>query len=337
VTLLVDLVGLIETINRPEGASGDLARYETRLVPGHERYRLGRRADGAPALLIESGEPKGGYVGSPVVLESVAVFPHAHCRLQSAGGLQDGTFAVVCYTGRERALEEYFLRVLSSLIASLGDQPTSAAVSAAIERVVILFRSLAKPPRKSVQGLWAELLLIARASDPAALVSAWHVTPGDRYDFNAGVHRIEVKSSSQRARRHHFSLEQLQPPSTVDLVIASCFAEQVAAGCSLASLIGEVEARLAFDAEAREVVRRSVAATLGSALSASLELCFDRQLAEESWRWYRHTDIPSIPCPIPNEISEVRFVADLTGLPTVDAVEMKSSHGLFAAAHVSAG
>ena len=56
--------------------------------------------------------------------------------------------------------------------------------------------------------------------------------------------------------------------------------EQVAAGCSLASLIGEVEARLAFDAEAREVVRRSVAATLGSALTVSLELCFDPELAQ---------------------------------------------------------
>jgi hypothetical protein len=81
-------------------------------------------------------------------------------------------------------------------------------------------------PRKSVQGLWAELFLMARLRDPSALVAAWHSQLGDLYDFSAGSQRIEVKSAIGRIRRHHFTLEQVLPIPRTRVLIASVLVER---------------------------------------------------------------------------------------------------------------
>ena len=94
-----------------------------------------------------------------------------------------------------------------------------------MDRLIELFRAMTTPSRKSVQGLWAELFLIAQSRQPTILVDAWHMLPEDRYDFAMDDQRIEVKSFSGSLRQHHFSLEQLQPPEGVKTLIASMLVE----------------------------------------------------------------------------------------------------------------
>src|SRR4029078_3598315 len=102
----------------------------------------------------------------------------------------------------------------------------SQTTSDAIATIVELFRSLQAPPRKSVQGLWSELFLIAEARHPTLLLRAWHATPGDRYDFNLGTARLEVKSVAGAVRHHHFSLAQLSPTGGTTALVASLFIER---------------------------------------------------------------------------------------------------------------
>ena len=109
-------------------------------------------------------------------------------------------------------MHEFFLRSLHPVIMSLPAVPSREHVSSAVETLVDLFRQISQPPRKTVLGLWAELLIISRSSDPGKLVSCWHSQPEDRFDFASGVDRLEVKAAAGRLKIHHFSLEQLRPP-----------------------------------------------------------------------------------------------------------------------------
>ena len=81
-------------------------------------------------------------------------------------------------------------------------------------------------PTNTVNGLWSELFLIENSTNPKELINYWHNLPEEKFDFNAGKERIEVKSSSSFERKHIFSAEQLNPPSDTQVLIASVFLKQ---------------------------------------------------------------------------------------------------------------
>jgi hypothetical protein len=248
-------------------------------------------------------------------LEHLVVQHDVACRLHHLNGeVFESTFTVLRYTGDDAELRSHFVRVLGPVLLMLGPAPGRSEIYKAVDGLVALFRALGQPPRKSVQGLWGELLLIAHAANPPRLVEAWHATPGDRYDFSAGPERIEVKSASTRVRRHHFSLDQLQPPMGTDVLIASLLVESAGAGLSLAELIQHVHGRLGDLPHLSLRVDQVVSKTLGTGLSRALELRFDVELAIDSLALYDARGIPSILCDIPPAVSDVRFVVNLEGI-----------------------
>lgn len=308
------LFGLLEQLRPPAEGSGGM-RFTAIPIPGMERHRLGRGSDGQPALLLSPREEEGGRTPPSIQLEHLAVQHGVRCRLHHPDGdVLEAPFTVLRYTGGDAELRSHFVRVLGPVLLTLGDAPARSEIYRAVDGLVALFRALSKPPRKPVQGLWGELLLIACAADPLRLMEAWHATPEDRYDFSAGPERIEVKSASTRARRHRFSLGQLQPPAGTDVLIASVLVESAGAGLSLAELIQQVHSRLSEAPDLSLRVDQVVSSTLGSGLSRALELRFDRELAVDSLTLYDARDVPSIPCAIPPVVSDVRFMVDLEGL-----------------------
>jgi hypothetical protein len=56
---------------------------------------------------------------------------------------------------------------------------------------------------------------------------------------------------------------------------------------------------------------------------------FDRQLAASSLCFYEAADVPAIDVPIPREISEIRFRADLSDTDEADTSRLASEGGLF--------
>lgn len=305
---------LLEQLGLPEDGDEGI-RFMAVAIPGMEKHRIGRGSDGEPALLLSPREEKTGRIPPSIQLEHLVVQHDVRCRLQQGdGNVLEAPFTVLRYTGGDTELRSHFVRVLGPLLLSLGDAPSRSAIYGAVDGLVALFRALSQPPRKSAQGLWAELLLIAYAANPALLVEAWHATPEDRYDFSAGSERIEVKSASTRARRHRFSLAQLHSPASTDVLIASMLVESAGAGLSLAELIQQVHDRLNETPDLSLRVDQIVSSTLGSGLSQALELRFDFELAVDSLQFYKAHCIPSIPCDIPAVISDVRFVVDLEGL-----------------------
>lgn len=329
---MLDLVTLFDALLPPLASQDQGARFSAQPIPGYERHRLGKDLHGGPSILISIGEASGDQRVAPIVLAHLTVQNDIDCRIYRLdNSVEEGRFTVVRCTGADRALHVYFLRIVAPVIMALGASPSRAEVSEAINKLAELFHAITRAPRKSLQGLWAELFLIARARDPLMLVKAWHVLPEDRYDFSAGGQRIEVKSASGRIRQHHFTLEQLHPPAGTSVLVASLFVERAGAGTSIAELIEEVRSRVSSDPTLVLQVDRIVGLTLGESWQHAMEDRFDRELAEESLAFFATEDIPKVSPEVPFGVSGISFKSDLTGHDSSDLASLRASEGLFRA------
>jgi hypothetical protein len=75
-----------------------------------------------------------------------------------------------------------------------------------------------------------------------------------------------------------------------------------------------------------------VSDALGEDLERALDSRFDYQLAQQSIKFYLSDSIPSICSRIPNEVSEILFVSDLSRVSSVPIEELKAAGGIFRAA-----
>ena len=211
---------------------------------------------------------------------------------------------------------------------SLGPSPQPSDVNRVVGHLVELFRALAVPPKKSVQGLWAELYLIAYARDPVALAQAWHSSPQDKFDFSEGDQRIEVKSATDRVRQHRFlpgstpARAPVERPDRLD--IRRAIGSRLAPG----GLLDRVESRSGDDHDLRWRVDQVVGQTLGQNLRAGMAERFDRELAREPLEFFEADRIPAVGVDLPAGVSDVRFKSDLTGVPPSPAAAIRARGGL---------
>jgi Putative PD-(D/E)XK family member, (DUF4420) len=324
----LDLVTLFESLvlplEQPSARSLSAA-----VIPGFDTHRLAIDASGSPCLLLRQ---PAAAPAAPTRLQNLMVSYAVPCIVGRNDGVQEqGVFTIIKCASADPSLYPHFLRVLSPLIMLLGASPSAAAVRRAIVGLVQLFQALTTPAKKSVQGLWAELLLIRYATDPAQVATAWHGTPGERVDFAAGKQRCEVKSSSTHARTHHFSLAQLTPPPPARLIVASVFVESIGGGMSLGNLFDETRALLASDPAVLARFDGVFYSTLGSGWAEALDERFDLELARSSLQFFDAMEIPRAG-DIPPTVLDVRFTSDLSALSPLPVVELSAAGGLLAAA-----
>ena len=316
---------LVLPLERPAGRS-----LSAIAIPGAGSHRLAKDSSGSPCLLLRqsaSASPT-----PPIRLQNLLVSYGVPCAISHPDGQQEeGNFTIIKCSSADPSLFPHFLRILSPIITMLGATPTAAAVRRAISGLVDLFQALATPAKKSVQGLWAELLVIRSASDPLALVAAWHGLPVERVDFLGGRQRIEVKSSSNRRRVHYFSLVQLTPPANTRLAVASLFVEPVGGGLSLGRLSDEIHAILESDPALVAQFDAIFYASLGASWSDAMEECFDLELASGSLQFFDSTLVPKPDGPIPTTVNDVRFTSDMSGVSPLASDALISAGGLFAA------
>jgi hypothetical protein len=325
-----DLVALFDGLP-PAGAGGGLGRFCARPLPGSPACAVGKDEQGRPALLVQADNAQPG-VGVPVVLERLSVIHLAGCRVQApGGGDEERTLSLIRCTDGDRAFQEYFLRSLHPVIASLPARPSRQQVSEAVERLIDLFRLASEAPRKTITGLWAELFVIARAPDPSALIACWHAAPEERFDFALGADRLEVKAASGGRRIHHFALEQARPRSPVRAVVASVLLDRAEGGSSAADLVGVIRPRVA-DPDLLIRLDGVIARTLGQDWRSLAEAHFDLQLAEASLRFIDAAAIPSVALPIPPEVHGVHFRVDLSGLVIGPPLKLLEGSRLFRSA-----
>jgi hypothetical protein len=176
------------------------------------------------------------------------------------------------------------------------------------------------------------VFLIESSTNPKILLTYWHNIPEERFDFNSGAEKIEVKSNSNFERIHTFSSEQLNPPTGTQVLIASIFIRQHSNGQSIQQLVESISRKVLYDIELTDKLNNIIFKTLANSLEQSIKIKFDYAIAKESLKFYRHQDIVKIEeIHIPNEVTEVRYKSDLTEIKPIHLDELNKKRELFLA------
>lgn len=326
---ILDLLRLFESLvmPMPEVSGNDLSAVP---IPSAETHRLAKDSNGSPCLLIR--QPSQSVRSAPIRLENLFVSFGVPCTITQPGGiLERDTFTIVRCSAANPGLFPHFLRIVSPMVAALGPSPTPAAVRRAISGLVELFQALAAPARKTIQGIWAEVLLIRLSSNPRAMAAAWHRDPLEHFDFAAGPQRIEVKSSSVRRREHYFTLDQLTPTGGSRTVVASVFVERAGGGVSVRRIFDDTRRLIADDLSLATRFDSVFYSSLGSGWADAMDECFDWELAVDSLTFYAAEAVPRAETRTPQSVFDIRFRSDLGSTPPLAFQQLQDLGGVFAA------
>lgn len=184
-----------------------------------------------------------------------------------------------------------FESIAAALASRLEDEGV-LDLSIQIPSLERLFTAFSDGAETTVIGLWAELVLIARARDAAAVVAAWHQDPRATFDFRHLRHGVEVKASRDPAREHWFSLNQWRSGEHSQCEVASFIVAPLETGISVADLLDRLQDRLvghpALQSKLIEVAGRTLGRDFGRASTDR----FDLESALRSLRFVDLRDIP---------------------------------------------
>jgi len=309
----VSLNTLFETIVAPVGGDSAKPLYAVLPVPDYQSYFVGKDRDSYACLLITTADYSRRQ--PPIRLESLDVQFGLHCHIKKAHELdQEERFTVVRCRSRDQETVRYFLFICNAVLHIVGDRPLQHTVASAVHRLAAIFQKMQKPPARTVNGLFGELYLISRSTNPIRTLTAWRTDETARFDFVEGDVRIDVKTTTGRVRTHSFSYEQCDPLSNTLSIVASMFVERVSKGIKLRTLIDDITAIIASDMDLGLKLHEVTAATLGTSIKEAMELAFDITLTDTSLRFFNLADVPSVRGPLPAGVSDVRFRSNLSEL-----------------------
>jgi hypothetical protein len=298
---------------RPPGTSDALsvARLSSR-----SGVWVGQDSTGRPLVLIEAAGSDARIHG--VVLRNITFEPWLTCRIIEKGkaAREIGASVIRC-TAIERELHEHFLRALSPSCEDLRSQPQVAEVALVVEKLIEVFQALSQPARESLQGLWAELLLISRAQDIELATEAWQRRAHSLIDFEHDQCGVEVKSTSNAVRQHRFKLAQLQPVVGHRRFIASLVLLSDARGASIGELWEVIERRLRHRPLLRDKVAARIAQTLGDDWHRAHSQRFSLPAAVDSILVFDVVNVPRVGEGSPPCILDVEFTVDFSGVSPV--------------------
>lgn len=324
----MNLIELYDSLAFPE--EGNEKTFNAIPIPEYPSFRIAIDVEGNPVLLLSVANAVKNIALKNFRLKYLQLEQNIECKISENGKSSFQTFTVITFTSADRNLQEYFLRISETLVKTLSNKPTQQQVIESLNKFVEVFRALTDTPTNTVHGLWTELFLIENSTNPRTLLNYWHNIPEEKFDFNSGEEKIEVKSNSNFERLHTFSSEQLNPPTGTQVLIASIFIRQNNAGQSIQQLVDSIATKVQHDIDLADKLNNIVCKTLGNSLEQSIRIKFDYNLAKDSLQFYNHLDISKIEeVNIPNEVSEVRYKSDLSSLSPIDTRTLKDNGNLF--------
>ena len=316
---LIHLFNSIEKVN--EDADYQFSGVR---IPSFGNHRIAKDKSNNPILLLSIPHTSSNEAVANLQLQNILVLFNVNCKIKQGDKIINKIFTTISFTGIDYSLKILFLSLCEALIKDLKDTPNYNKVRNEILRFIELFRLACSPPKKTVQGLWAELFLIAASKTPSKLLSCWHITPNDKFDFNDGEERIEVKSTSGDSRIHYFSIDQLKSFSNSTTIIASLFVKQARSGKSIEDLQNEISKKLSRNHELKESLRFQIALTLGNSIISAKRLSFDWHVAKDTLKFYSIEDIPQIlPINVPPLVTDVSFKSDISAIQPINIKSFK--------------
>ena len=288
-------------------------------LPLSSRFLLGITKIQTPVFFIEC-ELKN--YSADLNLEYISVMFNKKCSLIDDSNRKfSKVYTVITLNQSDCDFQNYFLEVVYLILQKIPKKADGVLIKKEIDKILQLFSYTSLPAAKSVQGLWAGLLVIEQSESPEYLIKSWHSHANSRFDFNDGKDKLEVKSTSLAKRVHDFSLDQLKPNENSKLIIASVFALETTSGKNINDLRKMIFEKVS-NIETQSLMDSIVFKVLGNEISKSLDFYFDYQLAVDELKFFDSGSIPKIEN-IPAEISNVKFSCDLSNIKSLSKNELK--------------
>ena len=298
----------------------DLASPALRLTSAGSHY-LAKGAAGEPVFLLQVQRRRVPRV--PLSLRHIQVEFEIDCAVRNsddtAGDPVSATFCRVVCDPAAPGLHPLFVNALAGAADGLPPALSPAETDRFFDDAVELFRLFAAPARNSVLGLWGELFVISASPCPDDLVTGWHVTPEQTFDFVFPVAYLEVKTTARGSRQHEFALAQLRTPQP-PVYVASMVVEQGDAGDSVFDLANAIQNELSSVNRAK--LWRQVAQSVGGEADDAAQVRFVQASARNSLRFYDAAELPAPEIPSTGRacVSAVRFSLDIDCAPPLKEV-----------------
>ena len=297
--------------------------YAAESIPFARQHKIGVSSEGYPMFFIQTSNKDKAL---DITLEFIKVLFNRTCRLIENNEVQEMEgYTIVSMSDDNVDYQKYFIDVVCILLQELPEDVTVKTLKTELMKIASLFSSLTKPAKRTLQGLWAELFIIEQSKYPDYLIQAWHASPNDKFDFNDGRDKIEVKSTSKVRRVHEFAFEQLNPNINSNLLVASVFVIESGHGKTIFDLKDSIYKKvtsLPLQYRLNEVL----AQTLGNDFDKVGDMSFDYQQALDTLQFYDFTDIPCIDVKnIPHELTNIHFDCDLTSVQSIKDKDFDTS------------
>ena len=286
-------------------------------------HRLGITPEGYPVFFIECSNKER---TSDINLNLFKVLFNRQCSILDSitNNEVQGCFSIIQLNSSNPDFQKYFLEVVYLLLLRLNSKPSVNVLKTEISKLISIFNKVKGISNEIVRGLWAELLIIKLSSNPSYLIRSWHVVPEDKFDFNDGTDKIEVKSTNGTIREHTFSLEQLNPNIGSKLIVASMFVTQTGIGKNIFDIVEDISRRVT-DIDVLFKLREEVTQTIGTNIEEVSNMFFDEVASAESLQFYDYKDIPAIKSEnIPDFVSAVHFRSDLSSISPIEVCGSQS-------------
>lgn len=286
-------------------------------LPSIKNHKLGISLTRQPMFFIKCDTSI--HMSLDINLEYISVQYNRQCQLINKKNVtEQGTYTIISLKTDSEDLQEYFLKIVFLLVKNVSEQPLLKDLKGEVDKLINLFNQFSKPPMKTIQGLWAELLMIEQSRDPKYLIQSWHNSIYDKFDFNDGIDKIEVKSTTKDRRIHRFSLSQLRQNPSSKLMIVSILTVETGIGISIFGLVEKIEKKIE-NTELSYQINEMITKTLGQDFEKAFDIFYDYKLGVDSIEYYDAEDIPMIhEIHIPSNIFNIVFDCDLTNITTTN-------------------
>jgi len=321
-------MNLIEIFNSLSLPVNDSKVLNSSLIPEFPSIRIAKDSLGFCVLLFSFSHYPLDIPIKNFRFKYLKIEHNIECKIFSNESVFTGNYSIVTFSSPNRKLQEFFLSISEVLIKEVGNTNSFRQLTQSLNHFIEIFRTVNNSPLKTIQGLWSELFIIAYSKNPKTLIEFWHNKPEEKFDFNSGNQKIEVKSNSNFERKHFFSIEQLNPPINTDLLIASLFLRVSKNGISILDLIDKIKSNIGNENITKVI--SIVTKTLGTSLVEALEVKYDFEIALNSLRFYSYEDINRIDLnDVPKYVSSVRFIVDISMVQPINLAKFNIGKHLF--------
>jgi hypothetical protein len=297
--------------------------FSVNEIPGIKHHKIGISHCNYPMFFIKCESFPINVLNHS--LEIISVMYNNECNLYVGDSFAcTGYYTIITLKSDIPELQKYFIEIIYILINKIPETPALQDIRGELNNLVELFRGFSQPPLKTIQGIWAEMLVISCSIDTDYLVNSWHSSIYSKFDFNDGIDKIEVKSTIKDRRIHRFSISQLMQNQSSIIIIASIMTTETGIGLNIFDLREQILNKLK-EKELISKVDKILSKTLGKDIKKATDYFFDSNFAIDSLKYYNINNIPTIASEaIPNQISSVKFDCDLTDINQLEVSISKS-------------